>query len=479
MVLIALVIPALLGFLIATVLLRNSGEAGPTPFERMCMAFPLGMGLLTVQMFLMGLMRMPLTLLTVTLPAVLGIAGLILWIRFRKIPVLGQSSPGLYREIAAPGTAWVKKAVMIVLILWIGVKIGSVFLETWVRPLYGWDAWTNWSARAKAFYYARGLMFDAAGDLFYGGTPVNSFRSYPPHNPLTQMWLSLWAGEFSETLVKFSNPVYFMSIGLLLYGIASRRMNRLVGLAFAVIFFGSSFVSYHGVEAYSDLALSACLLGALASFLYAMEGSNGAWGLLGLFSALALFTKNETPGYIGPLLLSAAVYLWMQRKSIHLGKSLAAVFVPLLLCAPWFLVKKLYSLSVIHDGAAFTASTYFPDTIGHVIGNFLSLENFNIMIVAFPVLLVLAGKPGRQFLHLLFPVAVYAALYVIVYATQPYFHSVLLMGTVFSRNVLTYYPSICLLTILLLTQLMQQTAPASPVPVPKPAPRKRKAARTK
>ena len=75
----ALALPTIIGFLVISVVLRNDTESGFS--MRLSLAYPLGMGLLTMQMFLLALMRVPLRLGYVASLIVIEIVGLFLLIR--------------------------------------------------------------------------------------------------------------------------------------------------------------------------------------------------------------------------------------------------------------------------------------------------------------------------------------------------------------------------------------------------------------
>jgi hypothetical protein len=447
-VLAALLLPSLLGFCILALLLRDDGN---TPLlERLCLSFPLGAGFLTMQMFVLGLLRVPLTLPFTALPVAFEVIALSAWIARKRIPAIPKPSFGLIEELFSSRTGRARKAALALLALWAGIKLASVFVETGLRPIYAWDSWANWSVGAKLFYYAKSLLLDVPAADFFTRGAVLRITSYPVHNPLMQMWLSLWTGRFDEVLVKFWTPVYLLSMSLYLYQFAQRELNRIAAMGLLVIFLGSPLLSYHAVEVYSDLPLGAYLVFALASFLYAMRGRKSYWPLVGLFLAEAVFTKDEAVFFAAPLLLSAAVYIWRHAKERSERRALLVrLLAPLLLAAPWYVFKFSHALGL---GADFIKLefTFHPEIIWPALLGFLSLENFNVVLFFFPILLLVSGKPSREFLHLLFAVVCYAAFFLSVYVFTTFYYGHFLKGTVFYRNILTYYPGILLLTVLLL-----------------------------
>ena len=148
---IAIFLPTLLGFLIITIILRNDKE---TFFgERIGLSFPLGAGILTLQIFLLGLMRIPLTLFNSLMPVFFELMLLSFWIWKNKIVLIPSiSNPGLslFLEIKSPRNHGLKKCLFALLIIWIIAKLVSVFILTGLRPIFAWDAWANCRVEQKS-----------------------------------------------------------------------------------------------------------------------------------------------------------------------------------------------------------------------------------------------------------------------------------------------------------------------------------------
>ncbi|RPI38376.1 MAG: hypothetical protein EHM54_00520 [Nitrospiraceae bacterium] len=423
--------------------------------ERFCLSYPLGMGVLTVQMFLLALMRVPLTLWSVAVPILAEISGLYLWTRKRKIPLTRKISFDLFGEILSPDNHWMKRSVLVILATLVVVKLGSIFAETYLRPIFAWDSFANWSAGAKAFYYSHGLLLDAAPEDFFGKGLLNRNANYPPHNPLMQVWISLWLGQFDEVLVKFWSPVYLLCMSVYLYLFMARETSRLISLGVLALFLSSPLLSVHSIEAYSDMPLSVYMLLALIMFVHVMRGRNGFWPLMGLYSAEALFTKDEAPFFVLPLLASASVFIWQNReRAIASKKEILTLFMCLVVAAPWFIFKFSHGLGF---GADYVTRelTFRPEMIWKVVSLLFSSQNFNVFIMFLPLLIVAGWPPSKEFLFLLIPVACYAMFFVLVYSLTVFFSGRLMFNTAIFRNTLTYYPCICLLTVMQMKHIMQ------------------------
>ena len=457
---IALLLPAILGFLIITLLLSRGTGTGL--LERLCLAYPLGMGLLTVQMFLLALVRIPLTLGFAAAPVVLEIAVLYAVMKRKKIPLAGRLSFDLLRDIFSADNHRLKRAALAILTVMAGAKLGSVVLETYLRPIFAWDAFANWSAGAKVFYHSHTLLLDVPPSDFFGKGVLDRNANYPPLNPLLQVWTSLWTGNFDEVFAKFWSPFYLLSAAVYLYLVASRETSRLIALVMLVLFLGSPLIAIHAVEPYSDLPLATSFLFALIAFLYAMRGKNEFWPVAGLFSAVALFTKDEATFFVVPLLLSVALFLRHSNMPAHeLRKALIPLALSLLVAMPWFVFKFTHSLGFGADYIKVTF-TFHPEMAVRVAQLLLMPNNFNVVFIFFPILLIVNGRPTREFVFLLAPVACYALFFVSVYSLTGFYAGGLMFNTAVFRNILTYYPAVSLLTVLLIKNIISKSS-SSPV----------------
>jgi hypothetical protein len=189
-------------------------------------------------------------------------------------------------------------------------------------------------------------------------------------------------------------------------------------------------------------------------FLFAMRGKYEYWILMGLFSAEALFTKDEAPFFVLPLLLAAAAFFWQKRgQEIVLRKSAVPLLASLLLAVPWFVFKFSHKLGFGADYVT-VEYTFRPEMAWKVILLLASLMNFNVFILFIPILTIIAGRPTKEFIYLAAPVLCYAMFFILVYTLTVFFSGSLMFNTAIFRNVLTYYPSICFLTALLIKTIM-------------------------
>jgi 4-amino-4-deoxy-L-arabinose transferase-like glycosyltransferase len=271
-----------------------------------------------------------------------------------------------------------------------------------------------------------------------------------------QVWMSLWIGRFDEVYVKLWTPVYLLCGAGYIYLVSRRVLSRLFSLVLVVVFLSSPLLSYHAVEVYSDLPLSIYLMLCLGSFTQMVRGAGSGGLLCGVFAAGALFVKDEAVLFVIPLMIGAAVFLARipSLPSRERRRRAASLLLPLLAILPWCLFKLRYAptLGVVSD---FSALVFHPEDIVKAASLLLGVDNFGIVFPVLPLLALLVSGRDRGIRYAEAVIACYVLCFFALYAFVPDYHRHFNMGTIFYRNMLTAYPSACLLAALLLGELAQ------------------------
>lgn len=104
------------------------------------------------------------------------------------------------------------------------------------RPVYPWDAWLNWMYRAKAWYFADSWLAFDTPDMWLGGVRENGYavsgRHYPPLVPVTAVWMAIWTGGWTETLINLPTLALGCALVLGVYGLV--RESGALGLCAAL-----------------------------------------------------------------------------------------------------------------------------------------------------------------------------------------------------------------------------------------------------
>lgn len=458
----ALAIPTVAGILLASLFLN--GDRGFGFLDRLFFGFGLGLGLLTFETFLVGLVGLPFTLPILTsvqaatillLLYLVGRSGSISdAVRGNGIFGSGQTGSNL--------KGW-KLYLCVILACWISLRIGFVFYESMTRPIYSWDAWGNWSAGAKLFYYERGLVIDPAHENFFG-TGYRAFLGHPLHTPLLQVWMALWLGQFHEVYVKAWSAFYYLSLlGLMLF--ALRREGSWTFALMGVFFLSSApLLLYHGTGAYSDLPLSYVELAAAVCFWRYLETGNVRLvSLAAVFVSMGVLTKNEGLFYLTAMTAALVVFLAFERKG-DMKRGLLSFLIPMaMLVGPWLLFKAYFGFGFGHSDAA-SGLTYQSaldlSVIGAMVMELLFRPNFNLIIPLWLAVTVLGRKVvmDTNIKYLYIVIIPVIAMFVFVYMTFQFEKEAVTKATGLHRNTLTYVPLIFFSSCLLIRRLWPSAA---------------------
>ena len=136
--------------------------------------------------------------LAVTAALLLGIA----WRRRR-----GPSAITLHRALrglAGGELAGWRRSAWLAMLAWLALRFALLLGEVVWRPLYPWDAWTQWATKARVWYEFRSMVpfvpaaewMQANGAAYYDAAP-----HYPGTVPLWQVWSSLLLGRWDDALM--------------------------------------------------------------------------------------------------------------------------------------------------------------------------------------------------------------------------------------------------------------------------------------
>ena len=462
----AFAIPGVTGFLAVTWALGDDLEEGGFSFsERFFLGLGLGLGLLSCEMFLLGLASVPYGLLSVTVPQVLLMAAFYYLLRARGKgrPLVGLLGNGGALR-AEPASSRPLRCILFVLSAWIALKVGFVFFESLVRPINSWDAWAHWAGGAKFFFYERGLALDSgpSGEFFFG-KGVRTYIWYPLHLPLTQVWISLWLGDFHEIYAKAWAAVYFSSMLGVIYFAVKRESSRTCALLATFFLSSAPLITYHATGGYSDLPLAFyALAGAVCFFRYSETGRVGTLALSSAFLAIAVTTKDEGLFFPVAFFLVLVLFLFIEKKPrLHLLWFL----VPLVtLAGPWLAFKAAYGLGFGHARTAegLSEMELHWQVIPHLLDAMFFSSDFNLIFAFWAVLTVLglrtvlSTRLGYLYLVVIQVMGVFALIYLVLEPDLAETRSAL------PRNMLTYVPIVYFISAVLASRLVTGKAPDAP-----------------
>lgn len=446
----ALGLPAMVGFLIVTWLSRPEIRQGT--FERIFLGFGIGAGMITFEMFIIGLLRIPFQAAVISS---LQFATVIAFGYFFHLSgmswydILGRRtgqpdhSPGKTRRL--------KRLVILLVVAWIVAKVLFVISESFFLPVNTSDSLEHWSLSAKFFYYNKGLALDPTNEHYFGADYLKLQR-YPLNVPLMQVWTSLCLGEAHEVYMKVWNALLFVSMVGLLF-CALRRSTTLTTALLATLFLaGVPLLTYHALTEYADLPLSFYALGGAICFwdIIVHQGSvrdrnaRGMLILMGLCMALCTWTKME--GLFFAMAFSAALALYFLMKRIPLSRGIAYIAPLTLVTLPWYVFLFFMRVPISYGedrmlGDVITKGTVYFQALPVIAEQVLFSANFNII---FPVLFLLVVLGLRSIVrsglgYLYVALTAVMAMFLTMYLGTESYRWVMNLTAV-NRNILTFIP---------------------------------------
>jgi hypothetical protein len=278
-----------------------------------------GVFALTLWMRLLSFAGVPLSVPAIAVPLILvGIA--LCWLVARRD---GWTVRGTARDVQQGvlgiDLAGVQRALWLAMLCWLLVRFALLFAEVAWRPLYPWDAWTQWSTKARVWFELRSIapfvstaewMAATTPDVYYDAAP-----HYPATVPLFQTWSALLIGRWDDALVNL--PWWFTGVAFgfgMFGGLIRLGLARIVALAGTSMVLSLPIVDTHvALAGYADLPMACYLtLGALAALDAARTRSASDAALAALLLVACALVKN--PGKAWLIVLLPGVFTAMLPK---------------------------------------------------------------------------------------------------------------------------------------------------------------------
>ncbi|MBN2057416.1 MAG: hypothetical protein JW782_01285 [Candidatus Saganbacteria bacterium] len=446
----SLLFPLLLGYCIVALVLRNR-TISPA-LERFAWAFGLGTAFLTMVMFILVLLKVPLTLANIILPCLVLLCPALFLIIKKRYPLFGLFSlSATFRSVLIADKEqgrlvyWSERTLLLAVIL----KIGYVFFEALIKPVVAWDAWTSWAFKARIFFIDKVPLVS-----YFERYPIG-IKDYPLHIPFLETWIYNCLGVWNDQVVKIIFPLYFVCLLLILYYGLRRLLPRLNSLIFTFVLSALPFLTYHATISYADFPLAFYYLAGLMLLYLFMASKDKSFLLLSmLYLGCLPWVKKEGMLLLAVVLFVYLLYLFFEKDGASFKDKLLSdlkyLVVPLLLSAPWALFKTAMGIGANRD-----QRPYLPafSVLAERLVNLLRISgekmffsgNWNILWALFFLVgaiyfwRIISSKAKYLFLTVLLNLAALAAIYLF---TDSYKY--LLDGTTLNRNMLTFIPSLVL-----------------------------------
>ena len=295
--------------------------------EKMCLSYGLGLGVLSVEMFLFFFFNIKYGLKEILLP----------WVPI----VIFNLVAGLKRT--EPDNTYKDKISLLGIFLTAGITLEVLyaFFRALVRPLESYDSVATYAIKSKIFYLAGAIpqgYFNGLGLLF-------PHVDYPLNIPLSQTLMYIFMCSLNDQLVKAIFPLYFVAIlGILYYGIR-RFAGRTYALVFIFILASIPQFNNFATNAYIDVPLSYYYLTATLFLFYWFKEPDtiGFLYVSAIMTALAGWTKNEGLVYCAINVIVLAIYLFSSRKGLekkYLLRGIQYIVLVAVILLPWLIIRK-------------------------------------------------------------------------------------------------------------------------------------------
>ncbi|MCQ9207336.1 MAG: hypothetical protein NG740_05635 [Omnitrophica bacterium] len=375
------------GFIGWNVLYLLSGRKGFERFfaaEKIGLSYLLGFGVITIQMFIMGLLGMRFTRLAILLP----------WVFVAAVNL----ARGLRRSRSEGRGPFRFCVTDLALIALIALQTCYNFFRALIKPIEAYDSVAIYGLKAKIMHLAGGLppdFFRALASNFHGAHP-----DYPLLIPLSEVWVYTFLGNFNDILVKAIFPLFYLSFILVFYAVLKRitenvRLSLLFTFALASI---KQFSDYSTIGV-ADLVLG-IYFGAALFYLYAWIKDNKNTQFLNIsliFSILCAWSKNEGIFLLYIVLSLLFLYLFSNigkipnRVKWHLA--LYALFA-VALSLSWMafknyhgLVNENFDLAMLNIGRFITGLKKIPAIMYEYQKQFFGFKKWNIIWILFAFVL--------------------------------------------------------------------------------------------
>jgi hypothetical protein len=229
------------------------------------------------------------------------------------------------------GLAREQRLLWLALLAWLALRFVLLLIEVLRRPLYPWDAWTQWATKARVWYALRAIVpfgTEAAwlaappGSVYYDAAP-----NYPATVPLTQVWSATLLGRWDDALINL--PWWFtaFAFGLALYGVLRReRIAPLGALIGTWLVLSLPILDTHvALAGYADLAMSTYFtLAALASLRFVQTRDRADLVLAAILVSACVVIKNPGKVWVA-MLIPGIIVAWLPRHGLRIAAACFAV----------------------------------------------------------------------------------------------------------------------------------------------------------
>jgi len=242
--------------------------------------------------------------------------------RIRKPVPMARIGAFAIAVVQPPLPRW-QRIAWAALLAGLSLRFATLAVEIATRPLYPWDAWTQWATKARVWYELGRIVPFVQADAWFAGGSGAYFDASPANPgtvPLLQAWSAIALGRWDDSATNW--PWLFMlgALALSIYGMLRGHVGPLAALTGAYLVASLPLLDTHvALAGYPDVMLAGTYtLSALALHRWA-SGRDWRDGVLAVALGLAC-PLIEISGRVWLLtLLAGAVVAVAPRAGLKLA----------------------------------------------------------------------------------------------------------------------------------------------------------------
>lgn len=304
--------------------------------EQSALSFGLGVGALSIGMFLLSFIGLAINLPNILLLATPFLIYLIWDKKFKFGHIFDIENKMIDLN-----------ALQIILIIFILFITFLVFSDALIQPMTRWDERVVWGLKAKILYYDEGIYSKS----FLDADIIHPHKNYPLLIPLIESWIYNVLGNVDDRLVKIIFPLFFISLLLIFYSSQRNFFSKTYSLIFTTFLASMPFIIVSplpvpdagsgAASGYADVPLSFFYFTAtIYLYMWMTDTSkNNRLKISAIFSMFMIFTKTEgIILFFGNLSVFIIFILFnVQDRNI---RNLSIFLSPTVLLIPWFIFQQ-------------------------------------------------------------------------------------------------------------------------------------------
>ncbi len=298
------------------------------PAWRYSLAFCVGAGLISFWVFVLGVMRLPLTVMVVNIP-IFGAAIWLFILRELKKCIKDRNRIQWLGRRVLDFRFWISISVFLNMLF--------IFVAAYAFQTYAWDSLSYIAFQAKVVFFERSFQYGH-------GLP---HPSAPLGIPLFQFWLNLNLGYWSDYFIQLPFPMFFISLLAVVWSFLKEHVSSRAAWIALFLMLCANLPVYHATIGYADLPLSVYICSAILLVFESVKIQDERLLLIaGLCAALGAWTKLEGVVFLLIVYCLYVFLVWRSQESMRMGKFLKrtmflGVFFVLVFGVHWIYKQRL------------------------------------------------------------------------------------------------------------------------------------------